>query len=106
MDKHTPGPWLIDRNNCHTGGIATIHHCIGNDWVEIWTDKWIEGDGLTEEVMEANARLMAAAPDLLQALSKLLAMCERQEDFNDDGDGQMFDRCYAAIKKATGGSNG
>lgn len=51
---------------------------------------------------EANARLIAAAPDLLVQLSALLAMCERQTDFNDDGDGAMFERARAAIAKATG----
>lgn len=69
--KHTPGPWLTDRNNVHTGQIATVHHCAGNDWVEIWSDKWIE-HGLGEAVQEANARLIAAAPELLEALDALL----------------------------------
>ena len=68
---HTPGPWLTDRRNVHTGQIATIHHCLNNDWVEIWTDKWAE-TGLGEAEQEANARLIAAAPDLLEAL-KLIA---------------------------------
>lgn len=67
---HTPGPWLTDRNNVHTGQIATVHHCLGNDWVEIWTDKWME-TGLGEAEQEANARLIAAAPDLLAALARL-----------------------------------
>jgi hypothetical protein len=73
MSKHTPGPWLMARNDCHSGGMATIHHCINNDWIEIWTDKWCcEGEDLTEERMEANAMLMLAAPDLLEALEGLL----------------------------------
>lgn len=49
---------------------------------------------------EAVARLMAAAPALLTALTELLAMCNRQDDFNDDGDGRMFERASAAIAKA------
>lgn len=70
MSKHTPGPWLTDRNNCHVGSIATIHHCLGNDWVEVWTDKW--GDPpLDEARQEANARLIAKAPELLEALKAL-----------------------------------
>lgn len=75
MSKHTPGPWLTDRNNVHAGQIATINHCIGNDWVEIWTDKWAE-TGMGEAEQEANARLMAAAPDLLEALQDCLAFLE------------------------------
>ena len=49
----------------------------------------------------AAAKLIAAAPDLLAALKELLAMCQRQADFNDDGDGCMYDRARAAIAKAT-----
>lgn len=57
------------RNDCHSGGMAKIHHCIGNDWIEIWTDKWCtEGEELTEERMEANAMLMLAAPNLFDDL--------------------------------------
>lgn len=77
---HTAGPWLKARNECHAGGIATIHHCIGNDWVEIWTDKWCEGDGLTEEAMEANANLMLSAPDLLARLIEARAVLETWKD--------------------------
>lgn len=74
MNKHTPAPWLMARNDCHSGGMATIHHCIGNDWIEIWTDTWCtEGCELTEERMEANAMLMLAAPDILEALENLRA---------------------------------
>ena len=50
----------------------------------------------------ALAQLFAAAPDLLGALEELLAMCQRQENFNDDGDGCMFERASAAIAKARG----
>lgn len=72
MSKHSKGPWLMARNDCHAGGMATVHHCIGNDWIEIWTDQWYEeGNDLTEERMEANAMLMLAAPDLLEALETL-----------------------------------
>lgn len=50
----------------------------------------------------ALAQLFAAAPDLLEVLGKLLSMCQRQENFHDDGDGCMFDRASAAISKARG----
>ena len=97
--KHTPGPWLTDRGNVHTGQIATIHHCLNNDWVEIWTDKWAE-TGLGEGEQEANARLIAAAPELLDALTEIVAAA--------DGDGwkqldATFAAARAAIAKATGG---
>jgi hypothetical protein len=92
--KHTPGPWLTDRNNVHTGQIATIHHCLNNDWVEVWTDKWAE-TGLGEAEQEANARLIAAAPELLEALQALLAESVYES--------MATATARAAIAKATGG---
>jgi len=93
--QHTPGPWLTDRNNVHTGQIATVMHC-KNGWVEIWTDKWAE-TGLEEDEQEANARLIAAAPELLEALQDL---CRRL------GPSYFLEQNWAAplsaIAKATG----
>lgn len=60
------------------------------------------GQGTNAGVNFLTTHLIAAAPDLLTQLTALLAMCERQADFNDDGDGAMFDRARAAIAKATG----
>lgn len=75
MTNHTKGPWLMSRNECHTGGMATIHHCINNDWIEIWTDQWCDPEGeLTEERMEANALLMLAAPELLHLVMSWRAL--------------------------------
>lgn len=53
------------------------------------------------EMLIDAANAMLAAPELLAALINLLAMCERQADFNDDGDGTMFECCRAAIAEAT-----
>lgn len=93
--KFTPGPWsrdkygsLLDANG-HNVEFRSVTICCA-------------GSGVPEA--EANTDLIAVAPDLLVALTDLLAMCERQVDFNDDGDGCMFDRCRAAIAKATGGA--
>jgi hypothetical protein len=72
--KHTPGPWITDRNNVHSGQIATIHGCLGNDWVEVWTDSWcFEDTLLDEERQEANARLIAASPMLYEFCAKKAA---------------------------------
>lgn len=94
--KFSPGPWLTDRNNVHTGQIATIHLSDGENWIEVWTDKWCEGEGMTPEVMEANARLIAAAPDLLAA-------CQQAEADSAMVSGSpLLLQLRAAIAKATG----
>lgn len=80
--KWTPGPWILEMNSVHTGSIATVHHCT-DGWAEIWSENWIES-GLGPEVMDANARLIAAAPELYAALLELRAdMCIAQDNMRD-----------------------
>ena len=64
MSKHTPGPWNIMG--------STFAYTIGANGIRIATTSNIvhEGSiGVHEE--EANARLIAAAPDLFEALKEL-----------------------------------
>jgi predicted NBD/HSP70 family sugar kinase len=87
MDKtqeaaHTPGPWLTDRNNVHAGRIATIFGCRNDDWIEVWTDTWcFEGALLDQNRQEANARLIAAAPELLRALRAIKKIFDKDVTF-------------------------
>ena len=66
MAEHTPGPWMTRR---HVSGpladIYSIDHC---DCLATTAFH-----GWTFEEMEANARLIAAAPDLLAACKAALA---------------------------------
>jgi hypothetical protein len=95
--KHTQSPW-----HAQVDETATVRDKDGQ--IAIFTHmKTLSGGRRDAGEVAANCRLAATAPDLLAALQDLLAMCERQEDFNDDGDGRQFDRCYAAIAKATKG---
>jgi len=97
MSKHTPGPWVVgpvdDTVVTHLGADGVRYEVaqIDGDYNE--PDLW--------PVMEANARLIAAAPDLLLALRELL--------FNHNhGNGldawhRTRDRAAAAIAKAENG---
>lgn len=105
MNKHTPGPWEVDRNNVHAGQIATIHHCLNNDWVEIWAINWP-----SEEAQEANDRLIAAAPDLLEICEKLISVTDLwliPKDVPEEYKGEaevmhkLFSELKMAIAKAT-----
>lgn len=109
-DKHTPGPWYI-RTNRHP-------ETDGRPWG--WLDAAPPGGpqrnipGVTVTwtrgcTSEANARLIAAAPDLLEVVQKYLAWARAE----DDHEGTTFwDRvdmyrevdalAKAAITKATG----
>lgn len=108
MSKHTPGPWEIQ-------------------WTDMWcpeTDDWIPEGGFAEHIRAsgdgelyeresicgtcdgcnlikaANARLIAAAPDLLKALQAMLDCCydiERDIETED-----AVEEARAAIAKAIG----
>ena len=63
--KHTPGPWQIDDMGDSFDVITNSDHPLGPTWIA----KVISGyDGDIE-----NAKLIAAAPTLLEACSELLA---------------------------------
>lgn len=120
MSKHTPGPWVAkDSAGAGLGIWADLRPALGEKYskdfpiygnsalhapqIQIAYEAWVQfPNGKWNEMQKANSYLIAAAPELLESLTNLLAMCERQTDFNDDGDGGMLARCAAAISKATG----
>ena len=84
--EHTPGPWIIME---------------GTDWVivspevsvaAVYTPRGVR------EVRQANARLISAAPDLLEALNYALASHTEDVMMPDD----WMDFARAAIAKAKG----
>jgi len=89
--KHTPGPWKCGQ---YLGQLSWFVHMDVGDrgrGMEI-----VEGvAGLTDEQRLANARLIAAAPDLLEALQHLLVAHGEQLDY-------AFQQAQEAIAKATG----
>lgn len=102
--KHTPGPWsLQDSHNTVVGSegeiIAHVYYC-PDDPQAIWSEK---------DRSLPNARLIAAAPELLEALEDLLAATEREaqlfhqdleEGIPDDVRENMVCWSYAAHEKA------
>jgi hypothetical protein len=80
MNKHTPGPWHYKP------------HGVGSNYMSIFcsSDKG-EGDNLRGYCGEPNAMLIAAAPDLLEALQVL-----SENDFGANGWTPLLER--AAIK--------
>jgi hypothetical protein len=95
MSKHTPGPWPIkvtgDRKRIRVG-VGLVDGPRGYDVAEVYSD---DCDG---EEAEANAHLIAAAPDLLDAL------CVAADYLNGngwEGDPRMVP-IEAAIAKAKG----
>jgi len=89
---HTEGPWKLVRHNNHEAMISFACVLIGDDVVVIGSMKQDE----------RNARLIAAAPELLEALSSLLARAETE--LADAADVWEVQNARAAIAKATGES--
>jgi hypothetical protein len=83
MSKHTPGEW-------------TYNEALG--FIETQDDILV----LMFEANAADARLIAAAPDLLEALSGLVDACEAHNSANgrEMVDRHALERARAAITKA------
>lgn len=101
MSKHTPGPWKAVRNSSFW------------EVVYPWPEQSIEDAnkfspstayawGKSEEEKEANARLIAAAPELLAALQSIIALDDKVDP---EGlfRGLESINSRSAIAKATGG---
>lgn len=68
MNKHTPGPWTIREYQDYTGSGVEIAQSGSNPRLHIVRD--IMGDNI--EQSDANARLIAAAPELLTMLTRVM----------------------------------
>ena len=85
MSGHTKGPWVTTGALVKTGD---------NNWIACCDVSRV----IPDKEMLANARLIAAAPDMLEALEQL------QNDVLGSGDGSGFEKARAALAKAEGGA--
>lgn len=95
MSKHTPGPWFNAGRDDGDGRINIKSAARG-----INCDFYIAiVGGLPEKEEAANASLVAAAPEMLEALRRSLSWLSSYP-----GEGAMgcYDQARAAIAKATG----
>jgi hypothetical protein len=84
MNTHTPTPWTIERDG------TTL--CMGNQHVA----QAIAPDGASLAEQRANARLIAAAPELYEALHELLAALDDSATSDDSVQAMMR---YAAAEQ-------
>lgn len=97
-NKHTPGPWHVVMSDNAT---PFIQHECGDDWTDI-DDRTSRVCHMPAEIMESfnslnNARLIAAAPELLEALQAA------RWSVTMSGTIEVLAKVDAAIAKATGG---
>lgn len=86
---HTPGPWTAAADD-YLPNITFIHSEQVDTVARIWHGKNKDG----------NARLIAAAPEMLEALEELIATLDAQSIAT----GSVGRRAKAAIAKANGES--
>ena len=93
MTAHTPGPWELV---CNGGPIEEFQ--VGNLSRAVCS-AWVLATGDADET-SANARLIAAAPDLLAVIQELSESAEYWSEY--EVPLGIVDRIRAAITKATG----
>lgn len=121
--SYTPGPWKVGTLRTSKRGQSLTWTAVQAEDGHYITDK-IRTTSLTKDETQANARLIAAAPDLLEALQAALPILEqahtvRQQRILTDKEGipvrvhtteglpisilePIFNAAYAAVAKALG----
>lgn len=93
--KHTPGPWWVEESGIRDRGGYICHTRPAQRYPD-------QEERFIKETVEraANKTLIAAAPELLEALQGILSCVSVRID---DPRIEKFDAARAAIAKATGG---
>jgi hypothetical protein len=103
MTAHTPAPWSVHSSDDHNGaridgpnGRAVAHAIQRDEHPAI-------GQGITQAEAEANGRLIAAAPELLDAARAVVARWDSPDWSDGTHTGDYMHRLRCAITKAAGG---
>lgn len=96
MNKHSPAPWRIIEVRGRTQILEPEQEgavCQMGEWAEEYFDE-----------QQANARLIASAPELLSALQAIIARWDTPSWKNAEPTGEIIDIGRKAVAKATGGA--
>lgn len=95
MNKHTPGPWELRRER-HLG---KTDHVVKIGTASVYYNR---GIGQTEETAVANGKLIASAPELLEALEECVQRMEQVQKMTDYPLAWPTIKARSAIAKARG----
>jgi hypothetical protein len=102
--QHTPGPWIVEAI-----GATELEVAHEETLLTICKMPWV-GSHYSGKPVEANAHLIAAAPELLEACQAMIEWDAREQDHAVDFYARLdlcklaFDKARAAIAKAEGRS--
>lgn len=95
--RHTPGPWFVDAKFVRTHGATRAG-------VKDGMVAQVNKGPLTDDEHAANLRLIAAAPDLLQALGEIVSTIECDPRLYNLVGVERYRQARAAIANAEGGA--
>lgn len=96
MSKHTPGPWRMERTTADSEDFQCrimADNAFRDGASAIICGEPIKRNGRSNIHFEPDARLIAAAPEMLESLRCVIDVI---------GDDPSFDHCKRAIAKAEG----
>lgn len=96
-EQHTPGPWKVGKHRDGRVGCTNNYHVIAaqEEGIEVFMSMYL---------YEPDARLIAAAPELLEILIDILDSTARTETMGEVCQKDDFSQARAVIAKATGAS--
>lgn len=103
MANHTPGPWRVRETDPNAFGFCRVEAEHQNRLLFVCNQT--RENATDADIMLANSRLIAAAPELLEALewlSSYVSDCEDPHDATGDQLHRLQLKASAAIKKAKG----
>ena len=100
MSKHTKGPWTAKAIGIPTDNFDdNSKRIVRSAWTIVGPEDWICRD---VNLSEANAHLIAAAPDMLDALELMQSNNRLMNALNTAKDRHILDAILNAIAKARG----
>jgi hypothetical protein len=96
MGKHTPGPWMATGNTVKT--VCTDIRSMYKDGRQVIANMAL---GWESDIGTYNARLIAAAPELLEALIEIVSQADQGNPGSVFARDACINRARAAIAKAT-----
>lgn len=106
MQKFTPGPWTLCRTT--DGGKTVAFHVAADPHGSLHpVVEYREGKVRAPEEIEANARLISAAPELYEALKELAAAYDNYDggSISEKRISRAIEAADAALTKARGDVN-